>query len=42
VRDIGTTEKVHSIDITPQMRESVLTEGQPIACVQEPTEYALG
>jgi hypothetical protein len=31
VRDNGTTEKVHSIDITPKMRESVLKEGQPIA-----------
>jgi len=31
VRDNGTTEKVHSIEITPQMRKSVLHEGQPIA-----------
>ncbi len=31
VRDNGTTEKVHSIDITPAMKKSVLTEGQPIA-----------
>jgi hypothetical protein len=30
VRDNGTTERVHSIDITPQMRKSVL-RGQPIA-----------
>jgi len=43
VRDNSTTEKVHSIDITPQMRKSVLTEGQPIARVDEPqTEYASG
>jgi hypothetical protein len=31
VRDNGTTEKVHSIDITPAMKKSVLHEGQPIA-----------
>ena len=31
VRDKGTTEKVHSIDITPAMKKSVLQEGQPIA-----------
>jgi hypothetical protein len=31
VRDAGTTEKVHSIDITPAMKKSVLHEGQPIA-----------
>ena len=36
VRDNGTTEKVHSIDITPKMRESVLHEGQPIAENQTP------
>jgi hypothetical protein len=31
VRDNGTTDKVHSIDITPAMKKSVLHEGQPIA-----------
>jgi len=31
VRDNGTTEKVHSIEITPAMKKSVLHEGQPIA-----------
>jgi hypothetical protein len=31
VRDNGSTEKVHSIDITPTMKKSVLHEGQPIA-----------
>ncbi len=31
VQDNGTTEKVHSIDITPAMKKSVLQEGQPIA-----------
>ncbi|MGA9156523.1 MAG: hypothetical protein WB249_07020 [Candidatus Sulfotelmatobacter sp.] len=36
VRDNGTTEKVHSIEITPKMRESVLKEGQPIAENQAP------
>jgi hypothetical protein len=30
VRENGTTEKVHSIDITPAMKKSVLHEGQPI------------
>jgi hypothetical protein len=34
---------VHSIDITPAMKKSVLHEGQPIARVEEPTtEYSLG
>jgi hypothetical protein len=31
VRDRGTTEKVHSIEITPAMRKSVMKSGQPIA-----------
>jgi hypothetical protein len=31
VRDKGTTEKVHSIAITPAMRKSVMKSGQPIA-----------
>lgn len=31
VRDNGTREKVHSIEITPAMKKSVLQEGQPIA-----------
>jgi hypothetical protein len=31
VRDNGTSEKVHSIEITPEMKRSVLHEGQPIA-----------
>lgn len=36
-------QKVHSIEITPQMKNSVLREGQPIACAEEPTtEYSLG
>jgi hypothetical protein len=37
VRDNGTTEKVHSIEITPAMKKSVLHEGQPIAENQIPT-----
>lgn len=36
VRDNGTTQKVHSIDITPAMKKSVLHEGQPIAENQTP------
>ena len=36
-------QKVHSIDITPAMRKSVLQEGQPIARAEEPkSEYAVG
>lgn len=36
-------QKVHSIDITPAMKKSVLQEGQPIAPVEQPTsEYSLG
>lgn len=31
VRDKGKTEKVHSIEITPAMRKSLLQEGQPIS-----------
>lgn len=29
-------EKVHSIDVTPEMKKSVLHEGQPIARTQPP------
>lgn len=36
VKDNGTTDKVHSIDITPAMKKSVLTEGQPIAKNERP------
>jgi hypothetical protein len=36
VQDKGTTERVHSIEITPKMKKSVLTEGQPIAENQTP------
>jgi len=43
-------QKVHSIDITPDMRKSVMKEGQPIAKKEEqkrpfapqPVEYAKG
>jgi hypothetical protein len=37
VKDNGTNEKVHSIDITPAMKKSVLTEGQPIAKNERPS-----
>jgi hypothetical protein len=37
VRDNGTTHKVHSIDITPAMKKSVLTEGQPRAQNERPS-----
>jgi hypothetical protein len=36
VRDRGTTEKVHSIEITPAMRKSVMKQGQPIAKKEVP------
>lgn len=37
VHDTGKTEKVHSIDITPAMRKSVMKEGQPIAKADQPS-----
>jgi hypothetical protein len=33
----GTNQKVHSIDITPQMRKSLMKIGQPIAKVEAPS-----
>jgi hypothetical protein len=36
VRDTGKTEKVWHIDITPEMKKSVMKVGQPIAKVESP------
>jgi hypothetical protein len=33
----GTNQKVHSIDITPAMKKSVMKEGQPIAKAEQPS-----
>jgi hypothetical protein len=37
VRDTGKTEKVWHIDITPEMKRSVLKVGQPIAKAEQPS-----
>jgi hypothetical protein len=41
VRDTGKTEKVWHIDITPEMKKSVLKVGQPIAKAEQPSWRAV-